>query len=654
MTTTIASTNSYKAFILAEPFYFEGYLCVITGRNGVGKTRLLESLTKNHTQIYIDDELLAPQKISLIKMSDDTSNILSPFPNYELGRKLAEQIYKLIENHSDIDNVPERGPVMVYPERRMGDAEEFKIKDIVLKAVDLFGKKMEFLKLEELELSILLHKDIINSRVHIAPASLSQLVINYYQTLERKNYNDFLISKKEEEINHPDETLFKSLLGDESPHIPFNHIIERMFRGKFIISNPDPKRAKLGYSPKLISKSTGEAIDPIDLSSGEKIIFWLAEKTFHTYYSKSKNIFNDNTVILIDEPDAHLHPQMVHDFYSCLENLHKTLGVTFIFNTHSPTTIALCPNDNIYNMDHCINENTFKVIKTSKDGAISQLLEGVSQISVNPDNNRQVYVENANDNHIYEKIYTTIKNRSIKIDPNISLSFVSAGPKLADTELTKHIISVYGESDKTKILLEKINGDGNCQQVIGMVEYLSSIGNRTVRGIIDWDMEKRNHSEKVVVMAKDYAYSIENIIYDPLSIYAYLTSNDYKKPNYFFKCEEDFFWRDCFKEEETLQKIVDKITQDLLGRPNAKNHEIRYMGGLILQGDSEYYIPLKGKNGHDFEKEVLKKFHDINKLRDNNNSRPLIYFFTVRSTLGSLGWEFVNSVIEDAFSNLQK
>lgn len=653
MNITIHSTAPYKAFNLSQSIEFNGFLCVITGKNGSGKTRLLESLINNHSIITIDEKVVPQDQISLIDMSSAAPTILSPFYQLESGRRLVDGVFQLISIFDDIDSVPESHPIYVHSDRRMEGNEEFKVKDIISNAELLFNKPMKELEHIELEFSIYLHKDMINSRLSHYPASLSELTVNYHQTIDKKSYIEFLNSRGDD-INNPNADIANRHLGEESPHVPFNRIIKKLFRGKFIISDPDIKRAKIGYLPKLILTSSKEEIDPKDLSSGEKTIFWLAEKTFHTTYAKSNAIFNNKTIILIDEPDSHLHPQMVIDFYDCLKNLHEALGVIFIFNTHSPTTIALCPNDNIFNMNFNLDENNFSLTRSDKDGAISQLLEGVSQIAINPENSRQVYVENSNDSYVYEKLYISIKNRSKVIDPKINLSFISAGPKIADSELSKHIHCVFGESEKSKTLIDKINGDANCQQVIGMVEHLVSRGNRTVRGLIDWDNQTRIHRDEVVVFAKDYAYSIENIVYDPISIYAYLTANDYKKPSYFFKVEEDYFWRDCLSENKKLQLVVDLITSEVLGRPNANNHTINYMSGLTLSGDKEYFIPANGENGHDFEQRILDKYPDINKLKVKGSSRPLIYYFTVKATLGQLGWEFVNNIVENAIVNLQK
>lgn len=653
MRIVIRSTSPHKGFWLPEPVEFDGFLSVMTGKNGSGKTRLLESLKNNHAEISIDGELTDHRKISIIDINSHSQTVFSPYYKSNSHRLLTEGIHKLIQEHESSEEIPENHPIAIHEERRMDRTELFNAKRIIKNAEFLFLKEMKELELKELELSVFINKEMINSQIKAAHSPLSELTVNDFITRDLIKYLKFLISEGEK-LNEPREDVLNKYLEEESPHLVFNKIIKKLFRGKYSVSPPNIKRATLEYAPKLIVNHSGDEIDPQQLSSGEKTIFWLAEKTFYTTNARSDFLFGETTIILMDEPDSHLHPQMVSDFYDCLYNLHKTLNIIFIFTTHSPTTVALCPNDNIFKMSYDARQSNYSLTHTDKDGAISELLEGISQISVNPDNSRQVYVENANDSHIYEKIYTFIKNKSPIIDPKINLSFISAGPKIADSELSKHIESVYGESDKTKQLLEKINGDGNCQQVIGMVEYLTTRGNKTVRGLIDWDNTTRKHNDKVIVFAKDYAYSIENIIYDPLSIYAYLTCHHYKSPSFFINVETDFQWRDALSADDKMQSIVDFVTEYLLGRPNKKDHIINYMNGVSLKGDKEYFIPKKGSNGHGFEKIISEKFPEINRIKPKSSTRPMIYHFSTIATLGCLGDGFINKVFEDAISNLQK
>lgn len=653
MNIKIYSIDQYKGFLLHEPFNFNDFLCLVTGRNGCGKTRLLESITNGKTLIEIDDKVIASHQIFHLDFTKQNPTVLSSlYYNEGVSTSLSIALMETIDKYKKLEEIPGDYFIPIHYNTGLG-TNEFNAKELLSRAENLLDKKINDIIQEELELSFLVHNELTNGGTFKSQVSLNQLVVNYHQAFEKNIFLGFLKTRgKQTDEVCPDK--IKKIMGNESPHMYFRNLIDKLFRNKFTITDPNPKTVQHYYHPKLLLNGTGDTIESKDLSSGEKIIFWLTEQTFYTKYSKSSISFREKSIVLLDEPDSHLHPQMILDFYECLQALHDSLNFTFIINTHSPTTVALCPNENIFNLSHHFEKNIFEINKINKDGAISQLLDGVTQISVNPENCRQVYVENSNDSYVYEKLYTYIKNRSSKIDPNISLFFISAGPKIANSELSKQINHVYGESEKTKTLIEKINGDSNCQQVIGIVNHLKSTRNRTVRGLIDWDKQKRTHGDEVVVFAQNYAYSIENIIYDPISIYAYLTSNFHKSPDYFFECDEDYNWRNCLNEQNALQQIVDTVTEDVLGRPNARNHRIDYMGGTSVLGDEEYFIPVNGENGHDFEEKVLNKYGEIKKLLSKGRDRPLIYHFTIVATLGALGWEFVNKKIEEAFYLLQR
>jgi predicted ATPase len=655
MHVTIDTITPFHGFRLDNEISFEGNICIIIGKNGSGKTRLLSSIQNGNSETKIDGVIVTPNHISLIDIKSPPDSIFNHQGNSEGTVYIARDLIKKINEFDTIDQFSTEHDVNINPYARMGDVYKIDSRRIINNCATLFKKEFKRLKVEELELYLCAHNEIINSNSLNGNVrlNLSQLTINYHKASKLNRLLKFNEAEGDDTTPISNETLLE-IIGNESPHILFNNLINELFREKFYVSAPDANTADFVYNPKLKLKSTNEEVKLTDLSAGEKTIFWLAAKTFETYMSSPTNVFGDKKIILIDEPDAHLHPQMIVDFFNCLTFLIEKLDLIFIFNSHSPTTVAICPNENIYSIESNIINGTSRIDKSSKDNAISQLLEGVTQITVDPQNSRQVYVENINDSSVYEFIYSRVKNKSKTLDRNIILNFISAGPNIADSELKKHIISVYSEGDNVNRLIDKINGDGDCQKVIGMVEHLTEAGNKNIRGLIDWDNTKRNVCKEIIIMAEDYAYSIENLIYDPISIYAYLCSTLRYKPDYFSLNENDKHWKEHLTENDNLQRIVDKVTLDILGRDNKHDHKIIYFNGIELHGDREYYVPLKGENGHSLEKKVLTKYGEINKLFDKTSKKPLIYSFISKVTYGLLTHEFFNSKFEDAFKLLQK
>lgn len=649
--------GKYKGFLLSDKIEFSENICAIIGKNGSGKTRLLNSLNEGHTIVMVDSGPLDTNQISLVKINDIPKTHFSSPGNTNINKSFAQSLLRIIEKHKSTNELPYLEVLHIDRGNGLPEGYEYKIKEVVNSAEETLNKSAKQITLDEMEMYVAAKNELLNAAKTYHDITghfnLSQMTMNYYSAIEKNKYLTY-INQAEGGLACFGSQELKNLIGDIDPVERFNIIISDLFRNKFKIKEANPITAAFSYIPELILNSKGESINLEDLSSGEKTIFWLALRTFES----TNNIINREDsrteVILLDEPDAHLHPQMIIDFFECLKKLNTHLNVSFILTTHSPTTVALLPNDNIYNLIEDYETGKYQAIKVKKNAAISQLLEGVTQISVSPENARQVYVENENDSSIYTEIYTLIKNRSEKLDKNISLNFITSAPQTAESELQKHITGVYGASEKVDVLIKKINGDGDCSKVIGTVKSLIDNGSSTARGIIDWDCKERSHPTEVKVFAKDLAYSIENIVYDPISIYSFLCYKRDKYPSFFFECPEDYDWQDALEDKDKLQLVVDKITFELFKRQNKRDHPFQYMNGICLLGDKEYFIPNKKENGHSFEEKVKNRFGVINSLIDKTSGRPLIYHFTTQATIGLIRSGFINKAFEEVFSLLEK
>ncbi len=75
-------------------------------------------------------------------------------------------------------------------------------------------------------------------------------------------------------------------------------------------------------------REDGRRINPSDLSSGEKGILHFI---FTIYGFDLKN-----GVVIIDEPELHLHPQMQREYLKIIEDVRREFDIQFILVTHSP------------------------------------------------------------------------------------------------------------------------------------------------------------------------------------------------------------------------------------------------------------------------------------------------------------------------------
>jgi ABC-type branched-subunit amino acid transport system ATPase component len=260
----------------------------------------------------------------------------------------------------------------------------------------------------------------------------------------------------------------------------------------FRINQPDEFDIDRQYEPILTNRIRNTRIKFADLSSGEKILMSFA---LCLYYAEDRRqLVNYPKVLLFDEIDAPLHPSMTQSLLTTIQEiLVQQHGIKVILTTHSPSTVALSPEESIYAMT---KDEKQRLKKVTKDTALSILTSGVPTLSIDYENRRQVFVESKYDVGFYEEIYNSIKdndNIKDKLISEISISFISSGA----------------------------NEHGNCDQVKEFVNKLSKNGNKTVYGIVDWDL-KNDGNDRVKVLGKGKRYSMENYIFDPILLAAFL------------------------------------------------------------------------------------------------------------------------------------
>ncbi|SEL48117.1 AAA domain-containing protein, putative AbiEii toxin, Type IV TA system [Aquimarina amphilecti] len=158
-----------------------------------------------------------------------------------------------------------------------------------------------------------------------------------------------------------------------------NVLLEYDCNGYFLHTNPnqqflgiDRKNIKVHIS--LIHKEKVYTTNFDQLSSGEKTLIALSLFIYKT--RKNKVV---PRVLLLDEVDSSLHPSMISRLLNVLENLFiEEQGFKVIMATHSPTTVALSPEDSIY----IIEKNGSQIIrKEIKSNAINILTEGIATMN---------------------------------------------------------------------------------------------------------------------------------------------------------------------------------------------------------------------------------------------------------------------------------
>lgn len=195
---------------------------------------------------------------------------------------------------------------------------------------------------------------------------------------EIKNYKiDYWENKNSE--NKISEIAFSDKFG-EDPISLLNSVLTEYDCNGYFIDNDNFKPSYKQDNLKLIipislKNKIGGFITNLDqLSSGEKTLMAIA---FLIYKLRKGKIFP--RVLLLDEIDSALHPSMTKRLLHVIKDLFiDKNGMKVVFVTHSPTTIALAPEESIF-VVHKTGEN--KLEKKSKEDALSILTEEYASLS---------------------------------------------------------------------------------------------------------------------------------------------------------------------------------------------------------------------------------------------------------------------------------
>lgn len=305
----------------------------------------------------------------------------------------------------------------------------------------------------------------------------------------------------------------------------------------------------------LIKKTTNQFILLDSLSSGERIIIGLIIKLFIAKYYNNKLEYPP--MLLLDEPDAYLHPEMSKLLIDVLyETFVKEFGIRVIMTTHSPSTIALCPEDCIYQINNIPN-TTIKRI--DKDSALELLTGFIPTLSIDYKNHKQVFVESETDVEYYRMIFNKLN------------------------EENQYPFNLY--------FISNSNGKGNCDLVKKTIEQIRKSGNKTSFGIIDWDL--KNKTENFIkVHGEDKVYSIENYIYNPIYIAIY------------------------FMQERGANNIYKELSiPETINHFNIGNNDNHFLQKISDWFFEKYY--LKFKSIKEEQRQDLVEFHFLNEKKIN-------------------------------------
>lgn len=539
---------------------------VISGINGGGKSHFLSAIAALNSRITDENGAELSNRRLL------TTQLLIPADQYSVSRE------SLVYDYTNIEQVVrtylQQKAIAAYIDINNFAGFSFSQKYIIKRILSDSGIPIERLSIEDI-------KDYypiaVGNTSDMFQQNFSNLFKKYLDKFEENIYFKYLNEVEGIPKRYLDQHTFIQRHG-EPPWEFINNIFEES-NIDYYVNNPVANDRDLPFHFKLINKTNKAEVPFSDLSSGEKILISL---TFAIYNSKFDFDFPD--VLLLDELDAHLHPSMANQLIRVVEEvLVKQKGIKVIMTTHSPSTVALAPESSLYIMQR----QDPRVQKKTKEWVMKLLTEGIPSFSIYTDNTKQVFVESQVDVDFYTKLYNKVK-RDIPSDK--SLYFISSGVVRDNT--------------------------GNSSQVKMIVDVLTKNGNKTVYGIVDWDM-KNSKKENVFVLGENMRYSIENYILDPIILISFLLREKIvTRESVGIGEKENYFDFPKFTQSK-IQSIVDLFLGDFLLRSNFSISDntlavVYYHGALSLSLPNWYLF----YQGHQLEDLLRKAYPKLNKFKD--------------------------------------
>ena len=100
----------------------------------------------------------------------------------------------------------------------------------------------------------------------------------------------------------------------------------------------------------LVDSEKDLSVNFSKISDGESVFL----NTFSTIFSTLRNSKYDNKIILLDEPDLNLHPELARNFINTLNNIIEKYFVgnslQLIISTHSPYIVTDVPKKSVFNL----------------------------------------------------------------------------------------------------------------------------------------------------------------------------------------------------------------------------------------------------------------------------------------------------------------
>lgn len=397
---TLKLTERYKSLQGGFEWNDIPPFAVITGVNGVGKTQLLEVIKGQSERpdnrgviSQIDREISSPSGPENLIFSENTyqreltlngmieymknndqrlvqlRNLDKEISNY--NNYIKNTLYQLSLTNEKVERLQLENNIRSYKEQiRIFQNQKLSFNiyayDEEIKRIGKeLGKRIEELSEDEIR-----QFAIDNFESLTTVDELTRFVANENMRY-MKRVTHFAETGQKEETD--------MLVAQERPYQTINRIFLQYGFDYFEMLNPFPFDAKLNGEIRFQGKE-GEIVDYNSLSSGEKAIVQFVIWSYGQDFRGNRL----NTMVL-DEPDAHLHPsmcKMMVEIFSEMSSKKETGGggIRIIITTHSPSTVAFTPEGSLFVMQRDA-DNKRVVRQTTTEEAVEILSDGIFTFS---------------------------------------------------------------------------------------------------------------------------------------------------------------------------------------------------------------------------------------------------------------------------------
>lgn len=373
---------------------------VITGVNGVGKTQLLEVIKGWSDRP--DNRGVIPQIVREITSSSGPENLIFSENTSQRGLSL-NGLIEYVQNRDQrlvtIKNIDQ--DLFNYQNNINNVLQQLsQITDKVTRLqfennIRSWREQIRNLQDQKLNVNIYAYDEELKRIARklekkveeLSEEEIRQSAIDNFESLTTVDELTRFIDKENQRymrrVTHLSETHQREeedmLVAQERPFQTINRLFRQYGFDYFDMLNPFPYDGKLNGEIRFQGKG-GEIVDYHSLSSGEQAIVQFVIWSYGQDFRGNRL----NTMVL-DEPDAHLHPsmcKMMVEIFSEMSSKKETGGggIRIIITTHSPSTVAFTPEGSLFVMQRK-DDNKRVVRQTTSEEAVEILSDGIFTFS---------------------------------------------------------------------------------------------------------------------------------------------------------------------------------------------------------------------------------------------------------------------------------